>query len=268
MKIIRFLNEKNEMLFGCDYSDGTASLLNGDVFSGLSKTGERVLVKRLLTPITPTNIICLGLNYHSHAQEVGMEVPRYPTLFMKNLGSVLNPGDPIRIPNCCSKKPEVDFEAELAVVIGKSTKNATVENALDHVAGYTVANDVSARRWQGLKGGSQWVRGKSFDTFCPFGPSLVTPDEIRDPQQLNLVCRLNGDIMQQVNTSDMIFSVAETIAFVSEDTTLPAGTFILTGPPAGVGFTRNPPVFLKSGDTLEIEIDQIGTLINPVEGPG
>lgn len=267
MKIVRFLNEQQETVLGCDYQDETASVLEGDIYSSITNTGNRVPVKKLLAPVVPVNILCIGLNYHAHARETGLEVPRYPALFMKNLGSISHPGDPVEIPVCCMKKPEVDYEVELAVVIGKPVKNATPETALDYIAGYTVANDVSARRWQGKAGNGQWVRGKSFDTFCPIGPCLVTPDEIENPQALELVCRLNDTVMQQANTSDMIFSVAEIITYLSQDTTLPAGTIILTGTPSGVGFTRRPPVYLKQGDVMELNIEKIGTLVNPVVEP-
>jgi len=267
MKIIRFINDQNTELLGCSYQDGSANLLEGEIYDSLKDTGRRVPVKKLLSPVAPTNILCIGLNYHEHAKETGLELPMYPTLFMKNLASVSHPEDPIEIPLCCRKKPEVDYEIELAVVIGKSVKNIPVENALDCVAGYTIANDVSARRWQGHAGSGQWVRGKSFDTFCPVGPCLVTPDEIGDPQNLKLECRLNGDVMQRASTSDMIFSVAQIISYLSEDTTLVPGTIILTGTPSGVGFIRNPPVYLKEGDLMELEIDRIGTLINPVVEP-
>lgn len=264
MKIIRFIDNQDDIVLGCDYQDGTASLVEGDIYTTVTDTGNRVAVRKLLAPVVPTSILCIGLNYHAHSEETGHESIRYPTLFMKNLKTVTNPEDPIVIPAVCMEKPEVDYEAELAVVIGRDVRNATPETALDNVAGYTVANDVTARRWQKNAGRGQWVRGKSFDTFCPLGPCLVTPDEIGDPQQLALTCRLNGEVMQQANTSEMIFSVAEIIAYLSEDTTLPAGTIILSGTPGGVGFTRKPPVFLKKGDVMELNIEKIGTLINPV----
>ncbi|NQU63925.1 MAG: fumarylacetoacetate hydrolase family protein [SAR324 cluster bacterium] len=264
MKIIRFINDQNTEMLGCDFKDGSANLLEGQIYGKLSDTGRRVPVKKLLSPVVPTNILCIGLNYHLHAKETGLEVPVHPTLFMKNLGSASQPGDPIEIPLCCRQKPEIDFEIELAVVIGKSAKNVTEEDALNFVAGYTVANDVSARRWQAHAGNGQWVRGKSYDTFCPTGPCLVTPDEIADPHNLNLECRLNGEVMQKAHTSDMIFSVAQLISYLSQDTTLPPGTIILTGTPWGVGYTRTPPVYLKQGDLMELQIDKIGTLTNPV----
>jgi 2-keto-4-pentenoate hydratase/2-oxohepta-3-ene-1,7-dioic acid hydratase in catechol pathway len=158
----------------------------------------------------------------------------------------------------------VDYECELAVVIGKSCKNATVENALDHVLGYTCANDVSARDWQLKWGGGQWCRGKTFDTFSPLGPCLVTADEITDPQTLGIRTILNGETVQDWNTDDMIFSVAQIIVFLSGSNTLPAGTVILTGTPHGVGMAAKPPRWLKPGDEVSIEIDGIGRLTNPV----
>jgi 2-keto-4-pentenoate hydratase/2-oxohepta-3-ene-1,7-dioic acid hydratase in catechol pathway len=161
--------------------------------------------------------------------------------------------------------PEVDFELELAVVIGQAAKDVSAAEALDYVLGYTVANDVSARRWQGGRGSGQWVRGKSFDTFCPLGPELVTTDELADPQNLNMNCVLDGRTMQDANTSDMIFPVSELISFLSTGTTLLPGTVILTGTPSGVGFTRKPPVFLMPGNTIDMTVEGIGTLSNPVE---
>jgi len=161
--------------------------------------------------------------------------------------------------------PEVDYETELAVVIGRAAKDVDTAEALHYVLGYTAANDVSARRWQGKRGAGQWVRGKSFDTFCPLGPELVTPDELEDPQNLRLTCVLNGQVMQDANTSDMIFPVAELISYLSSGATLLPGTVILTGTPSGVGFTRKPPVFLMPGDTVEVSVEGIGTLRNPVE---
>ena len=163
---------------------------------------------------------------------------------------------------------QVDFEVELAVVIGRAAKNISAAKALDYVLGYTIGNDVSARRWQKHGGGGQWVRGKSFDTFCPLGPELVTKDLVPDPQQLRLQCCLNGELMQDANTADMIFSVAELIEYLSDSMTLLPGTVIMSGTPSGVGFARQPPVFLKPGDSLELTIDNLGTLCNPVAEAG
>ncbi|MBL0731940.1 MAG: fumarylacetoacetate hydrolase family protein, partial [Desulfosarcina sp.] len=154
-----------------------------------------------------------------------------------------------------------------AVVIGKTARNVSAGQALDYVLGYTIANDVSARRWQKNAGSMQWTRGKSFDTFCPLGPAIITADEIPDPQNLQIKCVLNDEVMQDAVTSDMIFSVAEIIAYLSEDTTLLPGTVILTGTPGGVGFVRKPPVYLKTGDEVEVTIEGIGRLVNPVTAP-
>ncbi|MEO6182824.1 MAG: fumarylacetoacetate hydrolase family protein, partial [Verrucomicrobiota bacterium] len=181
--------------------------------------------------------------------------------------AVQNPGDPILIPTFL-KSDEVDYECELAVVIGKTCKNVTRENALQYVLGYTCANDVSARDWQKGKGGGQWCRGKSFDTFAPLGPCLVTADEITDPNQLKIRTVLNEQVVQDWNTNDMIFDVPTLIEFLSGSTTLLPGTVILTGTPHGVGMARNPPLWLKAGDVVTIEIEKIGALTNPVQLEG
>jgi 2-keto-4-pentenoate hydratase/2-oxohepta-3-ene-1,7-dioic acid hydratase in catechol pathway len=217
----------------------------------------------LLPPVSPTNIFCIGLNYREHAAESGMSIPQFPLVFMKPTSAVCGSGDAIVLP-ACRHDEEVDYECELVVLIGRSARNVAPSRALDHVAGYTCGNDVSARHWQFRAGGGQWSRGKGFDTFCPLGPVLVTPDEIDDPQDLAIRTRLNGRLMQEHSTSDMIFPVADLITFLSQDTTLLPGTIIMTGTPQGVGFARRPPVFLRNGDQVEVEIDRIGTLRNPV----
>jgi len=245
-------------------NEGYALRLAGDLYEGLSETGERIAVDKWLAPVVPVNIFGIGLNYRAHAQETGAQIPEHPVLFMKPTTTVTGPGDPIILPASCTHGPEVDFEAELAVVIGRTAKDVPEAQALDHVLGYTCANDVSARRWQKHGGARQWVRGKSFDGFCPLGPVLVTTDEIPDPQVLDVRCLLNGETMQTGQTSDMIFSVAQLIAHLSRDTTLLPGTLILTGTPPGVGFARTPPVFLADGDGVRIEIEHIGGLENPV----
>ncbi|OQY60377.1 MAG: 5-carboxymethyl-2-hydroxymuconate isomerase [Desulfobacteraceae bacterium 4572_88] len=264
MQIIRFLDENNEEHYGHQYQDNIATLLEGQLFGDLQDTGRQVRVKKLLTPLQPSVILCIGLNYRHHAEETGAELPKYPALFMKNPAAFNHPGDPIILPPICMDPPEVDYEAELAVVIGKTAKNVPASDALDYVLGYTAGNDVSARRWQKHSGAGQWVRGKSFDTFCPLGPVLVTPDEIPDPQTLPLKSVLNGNTMQESNTSDMIFPVAELIEYLSSGMTLLPGTVIMTGTPSGVGFVRQPPVFLQPGDVVEIAIEGISSLVNPV----
>jgi 2-keto-4-pentenoate hydratase/2-oxohepta-3-ene-1,7-dioic acid hydratase in catechol pathway len=265
MRIIRFIDEKDRISYGRNYKEDTAELLKGDLFDGLEATGATCRVKKLLAPVVPPAVFGIGLNYHKHAQETGMETPRYPVLFMKNPASVTHPADPILLHPSCMEPPEVDYEAELAVVIGKAAKDVPAAEALHYVLGYTAANDVSARRWQGKRGAGQWVRGKSFDTFCPLGPELVTADALKDPQNLRLTCVLNGQVMQDANTSDMIFPVTELIAYLSTGATLLPGSVILTGTPSGVGFTRKPPVYLMPGDAVEVTVEGIGTLRNPVE---
>jgi len=219
--------------------------------------------QKLLAPVVPTAIWCIGLNYRQHAAETHAKIPEYPILFAKGLNAVQNPGDPIEIPTRL-RSDEVDYEGELAVVIGKTCKNVRRQDALNYVLGYTAANDVSARDWQKNRGGGQWCRGKTFDTFCPLGPCLVTPDEIPNPNALRLRTLLNGEVMQDSNTNDMIFDVPALIEFLSGSTTLLPGTVILTGTPQGVGMARNPPVWLKPGDTITVEVEKIGQLTNPV----
>jgi len=264
MRIIRFLDKNGQICFGHAYRNGEATLLAGDIFASLQDTGRKIKIAKLLAPVEPPAILCIGLNYSQHARETNAELPRFPVLFMKNPAALNHPGDPILLPPSCMDPPQVDFEVELAVIIGKPAKNVSVARALDYVSGYTIGNDVSARRWQKHGGGGQWVRGKSFDTFCPLGPELVTADLVPDPQQLRLQCFLNGMLMQDANTSDMIFSVAELIAYLSDGMTILPGTVILSGTPSGVGFARKPPIFLKPGDILELKIENLGTLCNPV----
>ncbi len=264
MRIIRFFDNADRIRFGRRQTDGTVTLFAGDPFGRLEETTEQASVKKLLAPVEPRVIFGIGLNYHAHAAEFGSSIPQYPVVFAKNPAAVTHPNDPIVLPPICMNPPEVDYEAELAVVIGRAATDVPAARALEYVLGYTIGNDVSARRWQKHAGGGQWVRGKSFDTFCPLGPELLTPEEIPDPQSLAIECRLNGDLMQEGNTSDMIFPVAELIAFLSSGTTLLPGTVILTGTPSGVGFARKPPVFLAPGDRMEVTIEPIGTLVNPV----
>ena len=214
---------------------------------------------RLGPPIPdPDKIICLGLNYRSHAEEAGLAVPKVPILFGKYRNTLNGPTSPIILP---SMSEEIDYEGELAVVIGKRGKDISVASTLEHVAGYMALNDVSARDLQMRTG--QWLSGKTLDTFAPCGPALVI-NEINDPQNLNISTRVNGQTLQQSNTRYMIFSVVETIAYISQPMTLEAGDIIATGTPEGVGFKRNPPIFLRDGDVVEVEIEGIGTLKNPV----
>jgi 2,4-diketo-3-deoxy-L-fuconate hydrolase len=206
----------------------------------------------------PGKIVCVGLNYKDHAEEQGAELPAAPLLFAKFTTALIGPGDPIVIPSIVTK---CDYEAELGVVIGTSVRNVTKENALEAVAGYVVANDVSARDLQFADG--QWTRGKSPDTFCPVGP-LVPAAEIPDPHALGIRALLNGEAVQDSTTANLIFGIDEVVSYVSRTSTLEQGDLILTGTPAGVGVFRNPPRLLQPGDEITIEIDGVGSITNPV----
>ncbi|NIL99279.1 MAG: 5-carboxymethyl-2-hydroxymuconate isomerase [Planctomycetales bacterium] len=263
MNIVRYLDATGTPAYGCRHEDGVTTRIEGEIYGDHRDSGQQVTPVKLLAPVQPVDILCIGLNYRRHAEEGGMPIPDRPVLFMKSSAAVQNPGDPIQLPRALPSD-QVDYECELAVVIGKRCKNASLDNALDYVLGYTCANDVSARDWQLQWGGSQWCRGKTFDTFVPLGPWLVTPDQIRDPNHLQIKTILNGQVMQDSNTRDMIFSVPRLVEFLSGSTTLLPGTVILTGTPPGIGAARRPPVFLQSGDTVTIEIEGIGQLTNPV----
>jgi 5-carboxymethyl-2-hydroxymuconate isomerase len=204
-------------------------------------------------------IVCVGLNYVDHAREVELALPEKPLLFAKWQSAVIASGEPIVIP---AGVEQVDYEAELAAVIGARVKGVSVENALEAVEGYTCLNDVSARALQFADG--QWTRGKSLDTFCPIGPRIVPRDEVGDPQALRVQCRVNGETVQDGSTADMIFGVAELVAYVSEAITLEPGDVLATGTPPGVAFGREDGRYLRAGDTVEVEIERIGVLANPV----
>jgi 2-keto-4-pentenoate hydratase/2-oxohepta-3-ene-1,7-dioic acid hydratase in catechol pathway len=264
VKIIRFETQDGHICTGRFIDPACAEILDGTIADGFFPTGKMTGIARLLAPVDPPDIFAIGFNYLEHAKETASAPPEHPVLFMKATSSLNHPFAAIVLPACETRGPETDFEGELAVVIGRTAKNVREEDALSYVAGYTCANDVSARRWQKHAGGGQWIRGKSFDTFCPLGPWMVTADEIDNPQALQLTTRLNGEQMQHSCTSSMIFSVAALIAYISTDTTLRPGTVILTGTPEGVGFTREPRVFLKPGDEVCVTIDRIGTLRNAV----
>ena len=268
MKIARLLDPAGQIHYGAplgpDLHAGRARRLHGDLYGGFTETDEVLEVARWLAPLVPVNIFCIGLNYRAHAAETGAAIPEHPVVFMKPTTALNDPGAPIPLPRACDRGPEVDYEAELAVVIGHTVRDLPVERALESVLGYCCANDVSARRWQKHGGGGQWVRGKGFDGFCPLGPWLTTADEVPDPQSLAVSCVLNGEQLQRGHTSDMLFSVAELIAFLSRDTTLLPGTLILTGTPPGVGMARTPPRYLADGDRVEVTIEGLGTLANPV----
>ncbi|HZO05253.1 MAG TPA: fumarylacetoacetate hydrolase family protein, partial [Solirubrobacterales bacterium] len=211
----------------------------------------------------PSKIVCIGLNYRDHCRETGLDEPERPLVFAKFLSTLAAPGEEIWWPDGLTE--QVDWEAELAAVVGRRLRDVSTEEALDGVFGYTAANDVSARDLQ--FGDVQWVRGKSLDSFCPLGPTLVTADEYGDPQDKKLFCRVNGETKQESTTAEMIFGVAEIVSFLSHNFTLEPGDLILTGTPWGVGGFADPPVFLQAGDTVEVEVEGIGVLRSPVAGP-
>lgn len=240
--------------------------------AGVRLADGRVLAEEAvvwLPPLQPGAIIALGLNYADHVKELRGELTvgarDEPLVFLKTASSLVGHRGQTRRP---SGTRFMHYECELAVVIGKRCKNVPPERAMEHVLGYTCANDVSARDWQIRHGGSQWCRGKTFDTFLPLGPSLVLRDEIPDPAALRIRTVLNGDVMQDWRCDDFIFDVPAMVSFLSGSTTLLPGTVILTGTPHGVGFARKPPVFLKAGDVVTVEIDHIGALTNPVVEEG
>ena len=264
MKIIRFVSEGREIFYGV-YDPGQprrAKIIEGDLWSGYRITGREAGIEKLLAPVVPVNILALGINYRKHGDETAMSYPDQPILFIKATSSITGPDAPVILPE--AGPDSVDYEAELAVVIGKTAKNISPAKAGDCIFGYTCANDVSARDWQFDRQKGQWARGKSFDTFCPLGPWIVTPDEIADPNDLAIRAVLNGQVVQDARTADMIFNIETIVSNLSRSMTLLPGTVILTGTPEGVGFTRQPPLFLKPGDTLSVEIENIGTLTNNV----
>lgn len=217
---------------------------------------------RLLAPVPdPQKIICMGLNYRDHAAESNMAIPDEPVLFSKYASALIGHGETIRLPSVSN---EVDFEAELVFVIGKRGRDIPQSEAMSYVGGYAVGHDVSARDWQLNKPGKQWMAGKTFDTFAPIGPELVTSDEVADPHNLRIQLRLNGQTMQDSNTSQFIFRIDEAIAYISQIFTLEPGDLVFTGTPPGVGMARKPQVWLKPGDVAEVEIDGLGVLRNPV----
>jgi 2-keto-4-pentenoate hydratase/2-oxohepta-3-ene-1,7-dioic acid hydratase in catechol pathway len=267
MKIIRYADRAGDIRYSALDADGGAKRIEGDVFDEAGDwrlTDEAADVRKLLAPVAPPTIFCIGLNYRRHAEEIGAKIPQFPVLFMKGANAVQHPGDPILLPSHL-RSEQVDYECELVIVIGRRCKNVSRAEALDYVLGYMCGNDVSARDWQKDFGGSQWCRGKTFDTFAPLGPCVVTPDEIPEPDDLAIKTVLNGETVQDWRTNDMIFDVRTLIEFLSGSTTLLPGTIIFTGTPHGVGMARNPPLWLKAGDRVVVEIEKIGRLENPVE---
>ena len=263
MRIFRYLDQAGKMGFGRFDEGGNTFLILQKGDGEFEATDQRITPFQFLTPIDFRCIYAIGLNYRAHAEETGLEIPKYPLVFMKAPTAAQNPGDPIVLPRYL-RSDKVDYEAELGVVIGRPCKNVKPEEALSYVLGYVCANDVSARDWQKEKGGGQFCRGKTFDTFCPVGPCLATADEIPDPSKLTIRSFVNEEKMQESGTDDMIFDVPTLISFLSGSTTLLPGTLILTGTPSGVGEARNPKRYLVPGDEVTVEIDSLGILTNPV----
>lgn len=265
MKLVRFLSEDGSVLLGRyeEKRPDEAWIISGDLWGEFHASDERAGIKQVLPPLVPCNILAVGLNYRRHADETGMASPADPVVFMKATTCVIGHGETVLLP--LAGPHRVDYEAELAVVIGKKGKNISYRNAMEYVFGYACANDITAREWQMEKQSKQWVRAKSFDTFCPVGPFLVTRDEISDPGRLRIRTTVNGNVLQDGNTADMIFDVPSLISDLSRSLTLLPGTMIMTGTPEGVGYTRRPPVYLQDGDVVTVEIEGIGKLTNPVK---
>ncbi len=261
MKIMRFLDNEGEIRYGEPVDERSARIVTGEA-GNLTASEQTTTVAKRLPPVDPPNIFAIGLNYKKHAEESGMQLPSEPVIFLKATTSLSGPGMPIILPEAAPN--EVDYECELTIIIGKTARHVPEADALDYVFGYTCGNDVSARDCQ-LKLDAQWARGKSFDTFCPLGPVIVTADEI-DPDNCGIRTILNGQTMQDSNTNDLIFGCRQLISYLSRQFTLLPGTAIMTGTPSGVGFARDPQVFLKEGDEVTIEIDGIGRLTNTVVG--
>jgi 2-keto-4-pentenoate hydratase/2-oxohepta-3-ene-1,7-dioic acid hydratase in catechol pathway len=259
MRIARFRTPDGRILTGRLLSEQAAEPLIGGLFGEREFSPRPETVASLLAPLDPPNIFAIGRNYPAHAAETGARLPEEPMIFMKPTTSVLPPGGTIELPPAAPD--EVDYEAELAIVIGRRARFVPEDEALAYVLGYTCANDVSARDCQ--RSDRQWARAKGFDTFCPLGPWIVTREAL-DPDHCVIRSRLNGRTMQDASTREMIHSCARLVSYLSRQFTLLPGTLILTGTPAGVGMARNPPVFLRPGDRIEVEIEGIGTLANTV----
>ncbi len=270
MRLVTFQATDTQPQAGILIPDGRVIGLGKDMLSAIAAgppssvagTPYNVADVQFLAPIPrPPKFICVGLNYRDHARETGMEIPTVPTIFNKFTNVVIGPGAPIVLPKI-STRP--DYEAEFAFVIGTGGRNISVSNALNHVFGYTIVNDVTARDYQMAT--SQWLMGKTFDTFAPMGPWIVTGDEIADPHALDISLEIGGEILQRSNTRELVFGVPALIEYISSVVTLEPGDVVATGTPAGVGFARKPPRYLRAGDEVAIRIQGIGELRNPVIG--
>jgi 2-keto-4-pentenoate hydratase/2-oxohepta-3-ene-1,7-dioic acid hydratase in catechol pathway len=260
MKIARVLDTSGKEVLAVLDSDG--NFVRFDTATN-KLSSERVEVREFLPPVEPRAIICVAASYRKHIEESNLDEQPEPVIFMKNPAAATGHNCPIILPDVC--EDEVDYEGELAVILKKDCCNASEQEAAGSIFGFTIANDVSARKWQLERGGGQWVRGKSFDTFAPVGPWMVTPEDIDNPQDLEIKTILDGEVVQESNTSYMIRSVTELISFLSQGTTLLSGTIILTGTPEGVGWFKEPRLLLRPGCQVSVEIEGIGTLTNTVE---
>ncbi|KLJ11869.1 hypothetical protein EMPG_12962 [Blastomyces silverae] len=275
-RLIRFISKDGRIYYGdpllpahtTDISHATtARLISGDIFRSPTLTSTTKPISRLLSPLAQADIStirCLGLNYAQHAAEANMPVPKYPVLFYKPPAALAGPGDDIPIPGIAQECPGVDYECELVIVMGKRCRDVSEEDALQYVLGYTVGNDVSHREWQLKRGGGQWGIGKGFDGWAPVGPGIVTTEVLGDAGDLGIETRLNGVVVQKSSTRDMIFGVKSTVALLSKGCTLGPGDLIFTGTPQGVGMGRNPPLWLKHGDKVEVSLEGVGTCQNTV----
>ncbi|KAL9131847.1 MAG: hypothetical protein Q9217_000293 [Psora testacea] len=276
MRLIRFLARDGRTYYGepilphgvTDMAKTKhARVIKGEVFGRHDVTDQIADVRLLLAPLARDDVRtvrCLGLNYAQHAHETKMPIPKYPVLFYKPATSLAGPFDPIPIP-APAQIDGLDYECELVAVIGKECRDVDENKALDYVLGYAVGDDISHREWQLNRGGGQWGLGKGFDGWAPFGPGIVSSSLIKDPQNLEISTRINGEMVQESTTEDMIFGVAKTIAFLSQGTTLTPGDLIFTGTPQGVGSGRKPPLWLKDGDLVEVSLEGVGTCVNKVE---
>jgi len=262
MKIYRVQTKAGETIYAGSLDDSTLYRLRGTL-PNFEMRNEPVSVDKVLQPLVPPAIYIVGYNYAQDLPTARKEAGAYPVIVMKAASTVIANGESIELPTHLISE-EVDYEGELAVVIGKTAKNVARENAFDYILGYTVANDLTARDWQRKGAGGQWVRGKNFDTFCPLGPAIVTRDSLDLKAGLILRTWVNGDLRQEDTTNSMIFPVDQLIEFLSGNNTLLPGTVILTGTPFGTGKQQAPPVYLKGGDVVRVEIEGIGVLENPV----
>jgi len=262
VKIHRIQTSSGAVRWACSDNSKDFYLLNGSMES-FTKTREVVAPKKILPPVVPPAIYIIGYNYAKNVEQARAEAGPYPVVVMKAASTVIATGESIHLPATATSE-QIDYEGELAIVIGKRAKDVPTESASEYILGYTIANDVTARDWQNRGAGGQWVRAKNFDTFCPLGPAIVTADSLNLVNGLRIRTWLNKELRQEDTTASMLFTIEQLVAHLSKSNTLLPGTVILTGTPAGTGKQQDPPAYLKSGDSISIEIDGIGVLKNTV----